>query len=47
MIGVLLFAIVAGYNIYVTINLRRFDMAREVLIYDAILILIALCAMRW
>lgn len=47
MLGIFLFAIVAGYNIYVTINLRRFDTTREVLVYDAILVLIALCAIRW
>lgn len=47
MFGTFLFAIVAGYNIYITINLRRFDATREVLIYDAILVLIAVCAIRW
>lgn len=47
MVGVFIFAIVAAYNIYITINLRRFDRTREVLIYDAILIMMALCAMRW
>lgn len=46
MLGIFLFAIVAGYNIYVTTNLWRFDTTREVLIYDAILVLIAVCAIR-
>lgn len=47
MIGILLFAIVAGYNIYITVNLKRYDVGREILVYDAILILMAVCAIRW
>lgn len=47
MLGVILFGIVAAYSVYVTINIRRLDTCREVLIYDAILILVAIAAMKW
>lgn len=47
MLGVILFVVVAAYSIFVTVNIRRVDTAREVLIYDAILILLAILAMRW
>ena len=47
MLGVILFGVVAAYSIFITLNIRRVDTAREVIIYDVILILFAILAMRW
>lgn len=47
MSGVIAFAFAASYSIYITVCRDRYKLDKSVYICDALLVLVALLALRW